>query len=162
MLTSLQNAEQGFCGSAPLQESLQRVLVDLVELALQGKQTHWNLVGPNFRDLHLQLDEIVLAARTFADVVAERMRSLHLLPDARTRTIASTSTLPALAAGELLTTEAVDAVTERLDRVAATAREVHDQVDEEDPTSADILHDILSRIEQLSWMVSAQNRRPGA
>ena len=70
MLTSLQNAEQGFCGSAPLQESLQRVLVDLVELALQGKQTHWNLVGPNFRDLHLQLDEIVLAARTFADVVA--------------------------------------------------------------------------------------------
>jgi starvation-inducible DNA-binding protein len=34
---------------------LQRILVDLVELHLQGKQAHWNVVGANFRDLHLQL-----------------------------------------------------------------------------------------------------------
>src|SRR5271155_5799943 len=42
-----------------LPENLQRVLVDLIELHLQGKQAHWNVVGTNFRDLHLQLDEIV-------------------------------------------------------------------------------------------------------
>ena len=34
-------------------------MVDLIELYLQGKQAHWNLVGTNFRDLHLQLDEII-------------------------------------------------------------------------------------------------------
>ncbi len=42
-----------------LPQNLQKVLVDLIELHLQGKQAHWNLVGTNFRDLHLQLDEIV-------------------------------------------------------------------------------------------------------
>ena len=40
-----------------LPQNLQKVLVDLIELHLQGKQAHWNLVGTNFRDLHLQLDE---------------------------------------------------------------------------------------------------------
>jgi starvation-inducible DNA-binding protein len=53
-------------------------------------------------------------------------------------------------------------MTERLDDVARTCREVHDAVDQEDPTSADILHEILERIEQLSWMVSAENRKPSA
>ena len=36
-----------------LPRNLQKVLVDLIELHLQGKQAHWNLVGTNFRDLHL-------------------------------------------------------------------------------------------------------------
>ena len=44
-------------------QSLQEVLVDLIELHLQGKQAHWNLIGTNFRDLHLQIDEIVDIAR---------------------------------------------------------------------------------------------------
>ena len=39
--------------------SLQEALVDLVDLALQGKQAHWNLYGPHFRSIHLQLDEII-------------------------------------------------------------------------------------------------------
>jgi len=158
--TDLQNRESGFRGSQKLHDSLQRVLVDIVDLGIQGKQAHWSVVGPNFRDLHLQLDEIVEAAREFGDIVAERMRSMHLLVDARAETVASDSSLPKLPAGELLTTDVVDAMTERLDGIAATARAVHDDVDEEDPTSADILHDVLDRLEQLSWMVSAENRRP--
>lgn len=42
----------------------------------------------------------------------------------------------------------------------ATVREVHDPVDEEDPTSADILHEVLEELEQFAWMVSAENRTP--
>ena len=58
---------QGFAASPELSANLQRVLVDLIELHLQGKQAHWNVVGSNFRDLHLQLDELVDFARdTFA------------------------------------------------------------------------------------------------
>ena len=63
--------------SPTLTNNLQAVLTDLIELHLQGKQAHWNIVGTNFRDLHLQLDEIVDAARQFADDTAERMRALH-------------------------------------------------------------------------------------
>jgi hypothetical protein len=56
---------------------------DLIELHLQGKQAHWNVVGKNFRELHLQLDEIIEDARLFADQMAERMRALHAVPDGR-------------------------------------------------------------------------------
>lgn len=159
-LTREQNAERGFTASETLSENLQKVLVDLIELSLQGKQAHWNVVGRNFRDTHLQLDEIIEAARGFADDVAERMRALHALPDGRSDHVAQTTTLPEFPQGEIATTEVIDLMTERLDAVAGTCRAVHDAVDEEDPTSADILHAILERVEQLSWMVSAENRTP--
>ena len=159
-LTPEQNAERGFTASETLSENLQKVLVDLIELSLQGKQAHWNVVGRNFRDTHLQLDEIIEAARDFADTVAERMRSLHALPDGRSDVVAQNTTLPEFPQGEIATNEVVDLMTERLDDVAATCRDVHDAVDEEDPTSADILHAVLERVEQLSWMVSAENRTP--
>ncbi len=139
-LTSEQNAESGFRASKELSENVQRVLVDLIELSLQGKQAHWNVVGRNFRDTHLQLDEIIDAAREFADTVAE------------------TTTLPEFPQGEIDTSEVIDLITARLEAVVGTCREVHDDVDDEDPTTADILHSILERLEQLAWMVSAENR----
>jgi starvation-inducible DNA-binding protein len=70
-VTRQQNAESGFTASKKLTDNLQRVLVDLLELQMQGKQAHWNVVGKNFRDLHLQLDELVEAARAFSDQIAE-------------------------------------------------------------------------------------------
>ncbi len=159
-LTQEENAEHGFTASQELSENLQKVLVDLIELSIQGKQAHWNVVGTNFRDTHLQLDEVIEAAREFSDTVAERMRALHALPDGRSDIIAETTTLPEFPQGEIGTTEVIDLVTERIDAVTSTVREVHDDVDDEDPTSADILHAILERLEQLSWMVSAENRTP--
>ena len=136
------------------------MLVDLLELSLQGKQAHWNVVGRNFRDTHLQLDEIIDAARSLSDVVAERMRALHALPDGRSDTIAETTSLPEFPHGEVDTDEVVDLITERLEAVVATCREVHDDVDDEDPTSADILHEVLGQMEQFAWMVSAERRTP--
>src|SRR5690606_16291597 len=79
--TRRQNAESGFTASSTLTANLQAVLVDLIELSLQGKQAHWNVVGRNFRDMHRQLDEIIAAARAFSDTVAERMRALHATAD---------------------------------------------------------------------------------
>ncbi|MFS0893188.1 Dps family protein [Microbacterium sp. 179-I 3D3 NHS] len=158
--TRRQNAEKGFTASPTLAANLQKVLVDLLELSLQGKQAHWNVVGRNFRDTHRQLDEIIDEARAFSDTVAERMRALHAVPDGRSATIAQTTSLPNFPAGEVSTSETIDLVTERLDDVVATMRDVHDEVDEEDPTSADILHAIIERLEQFAWMVSAENRDP--
>ena len=159
-LTKEENAERGFTASQQLSENLQKVLVDLIELSIQGKQAHWNVVGKNLRDTHLQLDEVIDAAREFSDTVAERMRALHALPDGRSDTMAETTTLPEFPQGEIDTAEVIDLITERIDAATGTVRGVHDEVDEEDPTSADILHAILERLEQLSWMVSAENRTP--
>ena len=40
----------GFRASPEFADHLQRVLVDLIELQLQGKQAHWNVVWTNYRD----------------------------------------------------------------------------------------------------------------
>lgn len=149
-----------FRASTKFAEHLQNLLVELIDLHLVGKQAHWNIVGTNFRDLHLQLDEIVTDARNFADDVAERMRALYVAPDGRAQTVAKVSGLNPFPDGEISTSDAVDAVAAALYAVAKTARDIHDDVDAEDPTTADLLHTIIERTEQLAWMVSAENRTP--
>ena len=146
--------------SKKLSANLQAVLVDLIELGIQGKQAHWNVVGSNFRDLHLQLDEIIAAARMLSDEIAERMRALEVLPDGRSETVSSTSTLAKFPPDQVDTKDVVALVTERLHGVAGTARRVHDAVDEEDPTTADMLHAIIQQLEQFAWMVSAETQKP--
>ncbi|MFF2437285.1 Dps family protein [Streptomyces sp. NPDC058107] len=148
----------GFTASPQLTQALQQIVVDLVELHLQGKQAHWNVVGHNFRDLHLQLDEIVDEAREAADTIAERMRALAACPDGRTDTVAATTTLPAFPEGEQNVSAVVDLVTARLRATVDTLRTRHDQVDSEDPSTTDLLHAIIDSLEKHAWMVSAENR----
>lgn len=151
-------AHPAYKASEKVAGHLQQLLIDLGELALQGKQAHWNVVGKNFRDLHLQLDEVVDAARGFTDDVAERMRAIYAVPDGRSATLAAQTTLAPFPAGEVDTGAAVDLIAASLYAVAATGRRIHDDVDAEDPTTADLIHTVLERIEQLAWMVDAENR----
>ena len=155
---AVHEARPPFRASQQLADHLQQLHVDLVELHLQGKQAHWNVVGKSFRDLHLQLDEVVDAAREFSDTVAERMRAVYVTPDGRARTVAAKTSLPEFPADEVDTAETVDLVTAALYATAGTARRIHDAVDAEDPTTADILHTILERVEQLAWMIDSENR----
>lgn len=137
---------------------LQQLLVDLNDLALQGKQAHWNIIGANFRDLHLQLDEIVDAARGFGDDIAERMRATYVVPDGTSARIAAQSSLPAFPGGEVETGVAIDAIVASIYAVCETARTIHDDVDAADPTTADMLHAILERLEQLAWLTGTERR----
>ncbi|GAA2552136.1 Dps family protein [Mycolicibacterium diernhoferi] len=148
---------QGFQASPELRASLQQVLVDLIELHLQGKQAHWNVVGSNFRDLHLQLDDLVDFARDGSDTVAERMRALQAPADGRTDTVAATTTLPEFPPYERSTADVVDLVSARVYAAVDTLRAVHDGVDAEDPTSADILHQLIEGLEKRAWLIKAEN-----
>lgn len=156
--TTVHEAHPPFRASQQLADHLQQLHVDLINLHLVGKQLHWNVVGTNFRDTHLILDEAVEAARGFSDTIAERMRALYVTPDGRAATVAATSSLPEMPTGEIDTAETIDLITAALYATAATARRIHDQVDAEDPTTADLLHAILERIEQLAWMTDSENR----
>jgi starvation-inducible DNA-binding protein len=158
MTTSTTHADTGFRASPALTRNLQQLLADLIALHLQGKQAHWNVVGHNFRDLHLQLDEIVDAAREASDTIAERMRALGATPDGRVPTIAATATLDEFPAGEQDVAAVVDLITARLNAAAGTARAIHDSVDAEDPSTTDLLHAIIVELEKYAWMVSAENR----
>lgn len=143
--------------SEKLRANLQRVLVDLVDLHVQGKQAHWNVTGRGFRDLHLQLDELVDVAREHSDVVAERMRALQVVPDGRTETVAATTDLTPYPADLVSVGGTVDAIVERISQTVAVAREVHDDVDAEDPTTADLLHEIIAELEKQAWMIASEN-----
>src|SRR6476469_7998040 len=79
--------------------ALQATLVDLVDLSLVAKQAHWNLVGRQFHDVHLHLDELVDTARKYTDDVAERMAAIGVPPDGRAPTVAEKSAVPAFDAG---------------------------------------------------------------
>ncbi|WP_078280926.1 Dps family protein [Mycobacteroides franklinii] len=148
-----------FSASSALSDNLQRVLVDLIELHLQGKQAHWNVVGSNFRDLHLQLDEVVDFAREGSDTIAERMRALYAVPDGRSDTVAASTTLPQFPPYERSTGDVVDLITVRIQAAVNTLRAVHDEVDDEDPTTADILHQLIDGLEKLAWLIASENRK---
>jgi starvation-inducible DNA-binding protein len=145
-----------FRAPAGLFADLQRVLVDLIELHLQGKQAHWNLVGTNFRDLHLQLDSVVEIAREASDTIAERMRALDAVPDGRSDTVVATTTVPAVPPGLLSVTEVVDMISNRIYAVVGTIRTVHDDVDAADPSTADLLHGIIDDLEKEAWLLKAE------
>jgi starvation-inducible DNA-binding protein len=149
----------GFDASARLDAGLQEVLVDLTALHLQGKQAHWNIVGENWRDLHLQLDALVEAARGFADDVAERMRAVGGVPDARPQTVAG-SAIGDVGPDEIDTRACVEAVVAMVRRTVDTIRRVHDPIDAEDPASADLLHAITLELEKQAWMIGSENRSP--
>ena len=100
---------------------------------------------------HLQRDE-------HSDTVAERMRALQVVPDGRTETVATTTDLSPYPAGLVSVGDTVDAIVERLAQTVEVVREVHDGVDAEDPTSADILHEIIADLEKQAWFLSSENR----
>jgi starvation-inducible DNA-binding protein len=149
----------GFRASPELTAYLQTVLVDLIELHLQGKQAHWNVIGTNFRDLHLQLDELVDFAREGSDTIAERMRALNAVPDGRSDTIAADTTLPKFPAYEHSTTEVVDLITAHTYAAVGTMRAVHDAVDAEDPSTADLLHELIDGLEKQAWLIKAEDMK---
>ncbi len=146
-----------YTASEKLRANLQRVLVDLVDLHVQGKQSHWNVTGAGFRSLHLALDEVVDIAREHSDVIAERMRALQVVPDGRTETVAATTDLTAYPADLVSVEDTVDAIVERMSQVVAVVREVHADVDAEDPASADLLNNITNDLEKQAWMISSEN-----
>lgn len=149
-----------FTASAELRADLQRALIDITALSLVGKQIHWNVVGPNFRDIHLNLDDVVDIAREGSDEVAERMRAINAVPDGRPATVAADATVPSLPKDEITVSEGVAYVVSAIEAVVSTLRGVHDAVDGEDPTSAGILEDLTGKLEQQAWFISSEDRKP--
>ncbi|MBY8342883.1 DNA starvation/stationary phase protection protein [Streptomyces spinosirectus] len=138
-------------------QALQSTLVDLLGLSLIGKQAHWNIVGPRFRSIHLQLDEVVTTARTFSDTVAERTAALGLPPDGRPETIAAACTLPGPKDGWLKDTEVVQVIVDALEAAIGRLRERITATDEADPVTQDLLISITAELEKQRWMFDAEN-----
>jgi starvation-inducible DNA-binding protein len=142
--------------SETVARALQSSLVELIDLALLGKQAHWSVVGPQFRSVHLELDEIVDLARLSYDRVAERLATLGIAPDGRAETIANTSELPPFPPGFVPATETVQRVTQAMDTIAVRSKERIVAIGDEDPVSQDILIGITDEVEKAAWMLRSQ------
>ncbi|MEB8336497.1 Dps family protein [Streptomyces endophyticus] len=139
-------------------EALQGALVDLVDLSLVAKQVHWNVVGPRFRSVHLQLDEVVDTARQHSDTVAERASTLGVPPDGRAKTVADTSGVGVAPEGWVKDTDAVGTLVDALGAVIARMRARVDSTGEADPVSQDLFIGITADLEKHHWMFQAENR----
>ncbi|MFE2968077.1 Dps family protein [Streptomyces sp. NPDC059340] len=137
--------------------ALQGALVDLVDLSLVAKQVHWNVVGPRFRSIHLQLDEVVDTARLHSDTVAERASTLGVPPDGRAATVATTSGIGATPEGWIKDTDAVGELVDALSAVISRMRVRVDATGEADPVSQDIFIQITADLEKHHWMFQAEN-----
>lgn len=132
--------------------ALQEALVDLIDLSLLAKQAHWNIQGPHFRSLHLQLDEVVDEVRLASDEVAERLVAIGGVPDGRAGTIAETTKLTQLAGGLLATDKVWRQFEELLQDVADRITANLSAVEESDPLSHDLLVGIATGVEKQAWM----------
>ena len=141
--------------SAPATADLQASLVELLDLALQGKQAHWNVVGPLFRPVHLELDEIVESAHAAVDTVAERLSALRAVPDGRAATVAATTPLEPFPAGTVVDRDAAGLIGSRIDVLNAHLRERIERLGV-DPVSQGILIGIEEIFEKHAWMLRVQ------
>jgi starvation-inducible DNA-binding protein len=135
---------------------LQAFLVDLVDLSLQGKQAHWNVVGPHFRTLHLELDEVVEDVRKWADEIAERLRALGFAADGRAGYIAKHSTLESLPEGIISDKDVLRSLSDQLATAAARGRAAIDRLDSADVVTEDILIEAVQGLEKHLWMFRSQ------
>ena len=137
---------------------LQATLVELIDISLAGKQAHWNVVGSHFRSVHLQLDELVAAARSHADLIAERVVALGAHADGNPETVVAERTSGAVPTGHLPDDDAIGLVVDRLGRSIGRIREAMRAVEESDPASQDLLNAVLLDLEKQSWMFQAMLR----
>jgi len=135
---------------------LQGVLTVLIDLSLLGKQAHWNVIGPNFRPLHLQLDEMIDAWRSASDAVAERAVTLGHAPDGRAATVAARSELATLPEGPLADRDVVASFTRLLTDAVGAIRNRMDRIEDVDTVTADLLHGVVAGLEENLWMIRVQ------
>lgn len=136
--------------------TLQKRLVDLIDLALQLKQAHWTVVGQNFRTVHLQLDEILVDVRNGSDDVAERISTLGIAPDGLAKTVAGEATLKQMEVKFDCAKATITIVADMLKTTISGLRESIEIVGEIDPISEDILIQLSGSLEKHLWMVQAQ------
>jgi starvation-inducible DNA-binding protein len=137
-------------------EELQATVHELVDLSLIGKQLHWAVVGPLFRPLHLQLDELVDSWRELSDTVAERAVALGFVPDGQAKAVAAGSQLAAVAPIALEDHLVVRELTHRIAEVSERVRERMNRLGGADLASQDVLIEVVRKLEEQQWMLRAQ------
>lgn len=135
---------------------LQSSLIDQIDLALQGKQAHWNLRGAGFRAVHLHLDEIIAGAREASDEIAERIAALGVAADGRAATVAHSTELDNFPAGIVSVQDAIRMISNQMATCSTSLRLRINTIGDDDLISQDLLIGICRSLEKQLWMLESQ------
>lgn len=136
-------------------EGLKRLLADSYTLYLQTHNFHWNVTGPQFRELHLMFEEHYTELATAVDDIAERIRTLGVPAPGTYKEFSALSsieeTMGVPAAGEM-----VRLLTGGHEQVVKTCRDVLGQAQEAgDESSVALISDRMRIHEKTAWMLRA-------
>jgi len=135
---------------------LNQHLADLLDLATQVKQAHWNVKGHHFYSLHLLFDSLAAELYESVDTVAERATALGGSASGTARMAAKASRLPEYP------TDAVDGmahVTALCDRYAAVGGTVRTAIktasEAGDDDTADLFTGLSRDLDKNLWFLEA-------
>jgi starvation-inducible DNA-binding protein len=151
IVSPLDNQARDLTGTA-----LQATLADLIDLSLIAKQAHWNVVGTDFRSVHLQLDELVATTRRYVDEVAERASAIGVSPRGTAAVVAGDSGLPDYPTGWRADRDTVESIAATLTTAIERLRPRIDETDKTDPVTQDLLITVAAALEKAHWMWQAQ------
>lgn len=136
-------------------EGLKRLLADSYTLYLQTHNFHWNVSGPQFRELHLMFEEHYTELATAVDEIAERIRTLDVPAPGTYQAFSKLSSIEEVE-GVPAADEMVDRLTQGHEQVVRTAREVLSIAqDAEDESTAALVSDRMRIHEKTAWMLRA-------
>lgn len=139
-------------------EGLNLLLADSYTLYLQTHNFHWNVEGPQFRELHLMFEEHYNELAIAVDDIAERIRTLGFAAPGTYKAFAKLSSIEEIdgvpEAGQM-----VDILTTGHERVVKTCRAVlkHAQAADDESTAA-LVSDRMRIHEKTAWMLRAINK----
>jgi starvation-inducible DNA-binding protein len=139
-------------------EGLKKLLADSYTLYLQTHNFHWNVTGPQFRELHLMFEEHYTELATAVDVIAERIRTLGVVAPGTYKAFASLSSIEEVE-GVPAAEEMVQMLTQGHEKVVKTSREVlRIAQDAGDESTASLVSDRMRVHEKTAWMLRATLR----
>ena len=136
-------------------EGLKRLLADSYTLYLQTHNFHWNVTGPQFRELHLMFEEQYTELATAVDEIAERIRTLGVAAPGTYKTFAALSSIKEVE-GVPVAGDMVKILTQGHEQVVKTCREALARAQEaNDESSMALVSDRMRVHEKTAWMLRA-------
>ncbi|WP_461536005.1 Dps family protein [Spongorhabdus nitratireducens] len=134
-------------------QGLSHLLADSYTLYLQTHNFHWNVTGPQFRELHLMFEEHYTELATAVDEIAERIRTLGCIAPGTYKAFAELSSVKEVE-GVPEATDMVKILTRAHEQVVVTCRNVLKIAQSaDDESSASLISDRMAIHEKTAWML---------
>lgn len=139
-------------------DGLKNLLADSYTLYLMTHNFHWNVEGPQFRELHLMFEEQYTELALAVDEVAERIRTLDVPAPGTYKEFARLSSIKEVD-GIPEGRKMVDILTQGHEQIVKTCREVVRLAQAaDDESTASLASDRMRIHEKTAWMLRALNK----